>query len=271
MIVRVDEVPALPPRDPHAHKGTYGTVVVVAGSASMLGAAILVARGALRGGAGLVRACLPPALQPAFMGAVPSATTISREATCSEWLADASAVVAGPGLTAAPATLDLVQAVLGEATVPVVLDADALNVLAPLQVPLATRAPVVVTPHPGEAGRLLGRSASFVNADREIAALELAQRTGHVAVLKGAATAVCDGRRMFVNHTGNPGLATGGAGDVLAGLLGALLAQKMDPFAAACLAVHVHGAAGDLVARRLSQTGLIAEDLPLAIAEVLRP
>ena len=271
MIVRIEEVPALPPRDPHAHKGTYGTVVVVAGSATMLGAAILTSRGALRGGAGLVRACLPAALQPAFMSAVPSATCVAREAPCAEWLDEASAVVVGPGLSTAPATLEAVHALLREATVPMVLDADALNVLAPLQTSLATRAALVLTPHPGEAGRLLGRSASFVNADREIAALELAQRSGHVAVLKGAATAVCDGRRMFVNHTGNPGLATGGSGDVLAGLLGALLAQKMNPFAAACLAVHAHGAAGDLVARRLSQTGLIAEDLPLAIAEVLRP
>lgn len=270
MVVRVRDIPALPPREGDGHKGTYGTVLLVAGSDDMLGAAILAARGALRGGAGLVRACLPAGLRSAFMGAVPCATTLVRNGSGEAWLSGVAAVVVGPGLTAASSTVDLVGALLRDAEVPLVLDADALNVMAPLTRPLATRAPVILTPHPGEAGRLLDRPTAAVQADRHAAASDLARLAGQVAVLKGARTVVTDGRRLFENATGNPGLATGGSGDVLAGLLGALLAQGMAPFDAACLAVHVHGAAGDLVAQRLSQAGLIAEDLPLAIAEVLR-
>ena len=269
VVVRVHDIPALSPRASDGHKGTYGTVLMVAGSNGMLGAAILAARGALRGGAGLVRACLPADLRAAFMGAVPSATTLVREGSGASWLDGVSAVVVGPGLTATPSTAELVREMLRQAVVPVVLDADALNVLAPLTEPLVTRSPVILTPHPGEAGRLLGRSAAELSTDRHAAAVDLARLAGQVAVLKGARTVVTDGRRLFENATGNPGLATGGSGDVLAGLLGALLAQGMQPFDAACLGVHVHGAAGDLLAQRLSQAGMIAEDLPLAIAEVL--
>ena len=268
-------VPALPPRDPSGHKGTYGTVLVVAGSQGMLGAAILCARGALRGGAGLVRGCLPRALQASFTLAAPSALSLAREGEPKRWLAaaDADAVVVGPGLGATPATRRIVRELLRHARVPIVLDADALNVLAPLRAALGSEAPLVLTPHPGEAGRLLGSDAKQVQADRRQSVLELGRRAGPgcTVVLKGARTLVGDGRRLYANTTGNAGMATGGSGDVLSGLLGALLAQGLAPFDAACLGVHVHGRAGDLVAERLSQAGLIAEDLPLAIAEVLRP
>jgi len=151
-----------------------------------------------------------------------------------------------------------------------VLDADALNVLAPLRRAIAPAVPVVLTPHPGEAARLLGWSTPQVQADRTGALRELTRRSGAVVVLKGARTLVGDGARWFQNTTGNPGMATGGSGDVLAGLLGALLAQGLAPFEASCLAVHAHGRAGDLVARRLGEVGLIASDLPAALAEVLR-
>ena len=268
MVDRVTDIVKLPAREGDGHKGTYGTVLLIAGSAGMLGAAILAARGGLRGGAGLLRACLPAELRAAFMSAVPGATTASRGADMATWLDRVTAVVAGPGLTDAPETRALVDDLLSTCEAPLVLDADALNVIAPLTGPLSVRAPVILTPHPGEACRLLGRPQGELG-DREAAAVELASRSGQLVVLKGARTLVTDGRRLFENSTGNPGLATGGAGDVLAGLLGALLAQGMGPFDAARLAVHVHGAAGDLVARRLSQAGLIAEDLPLAIAEVL--
>jgi NAD(P)H-hydrate epimerase len=269
VVTRVTRVRRPPPRPRDAHKGTFGTVVVVAGSPAMLGAAILCARGALRGGAGLVRACLPAALRAPFVVATPAATTRTRTGAVAAWCEDATAIVAGPGLGASAGTRRLVRDLLAASRVPLVLDADALNVLAPLR-RLRARAPVLLTPHPGEAGRLLARPAARVQAAREDAALELARRAGAIAVLKGAGTIVTDGERLFVNRTGNPGMATGGSGDVLSGLLGALLARGMEPFAAACLAVHAHGRAGDLVARRLSEDGLCAEDLPLAIAEVLR-
>ena len=264
----ITRVPRLPRRATTAHKGTFGTVVVIAGSESMLGAAILCARGALRGGAGLVSAVLPASLRTAFMTAVPAATTQVR-VSWRRAVDTAEAVVIGPGLGQDPGAERLVRAVLAHAAVPVVVDADALNIMAPLRRPRSCKAPRVLLPHPGEAGRLLGTDAAVVQRDREFAAAELAKRSGMVAVLKGHQTIVTDGSRRFCNTTGNPGMATGGSGDVLAGLCGALLAQGMEAFAAACLAVHAHGKAGDLVARRLSPAGLCAEDLPLAIAEVL--
>lgn len=266
--VRVGRPPRLPRRKADAHKGDCGRVAVVAGSEFMLGAAILCARGALRGGAGLVRAVLPKALCIPFMTAVPAAMTTVR----TRWrqaVGDANAVVVGPGLGLGDSVGRLVRTLARDCGVPLVLDADALNLLAPLRRPLPHAAMRILLPHPGEAGRLLGCSTADVQADREGAAARLQERSGTVVVLKGHRTVVTDGRRRYVNGTGNAGLATGGSGDVLAGLCGALLAQGMECFDAACLAVHVHGRAGDLVAERLSKMGLCAEDLPMAIAEVL--
>lgn len=260
-------LPRLPARAPDGHKGTYGTVGIVAGSEDMLGAAILCARGALRGGAGLVRACLPRALRVPFTIAVPAATTAPRSMAS---LRGCDVLVVGPGLGVSATTRALVRRLATQPPGPLVLDADALNALAPWRQPRRVAHPIVLTPHPGEAARLLDRTTVDVQRDRRAAALTLAQSTGQIVVLKGAHTVVTDGTRLRINRTGNPGMATGGSGDVLAGLLGALIAQGLPAFAAACLAVHVHGAAGDLVARRLSQAGLLAEDLPLAIAEVLR-
>lgn len=266
---RIMAVPALPARAGDAHKGTFGTVLVVAGSRGMLGAAILCARGALRGGAGLVQAALPAALMAPFTVAVPAATTVER--LIHELIAAAKAaqaVVVGPGLGRSIPSRAVLRA-LRKLSVPQVLDADALNLASPLKTPFAG-GPRILTPHPGEAARLLGCDTAEVQRDRERSVALLAERSGGVAVLKGAGTLVCDGERLFTNTTGNPGMATGGSGDVLAGLIGALLAQGMPPFDAACLGVHAHGAAGDLVAQRLSMAGLCAEDLPLAIAEVLK-
>ncbi|MHC5069175.1 MAG: NAD(P)H-hydrate dehydratase [Planctomycetota bacterium] len=269
MVTRTTKVPRLAARDPLGHKGTYGTVGLLCGSEGMLGAAILAARGALRGGAGLVRACLPETLMAPLTVAVPAATTLARTVGLDGLLEDVDALVVGPGLGTRDEARQQVQQVLRSSTVPTVLDADGLNLIAPLQKTVGAKAPVVLTPHPGEAGRLLQRSSADVQSDREAAAVELAERSRQICVLKGAGTLVTDGERLYANQTGNPGLASGGTGDVLAGLMGALLAQGMVPFDAACLAVHVHGRAGDLVAEWLSPAGLTAEDLPLAIAEVM--
>lgn len=264
-------LPKLPLRAAEGHKGDYGTVLVVAGSESMLGAAILCATTALRSGAGLVQVALPEALRPLLPLAVPCATTVARAGTKFAAACEgADAVVVGPGLGQGTATRNLVRVVLRRGTAPAVLDADALNVLAPLRTAPRTRRPLVLTPHPGEAARLLGTTAAAVQKDRPAALAALCERSGAVVVLKGAGTLVGDGTRCFRNRSGNPGMATGGSGDVLAGLLGALLAQGLAPFDAACLAAAVHGRAGDRVASRLSQRGLIASDLPLAIAEELR-
>ncbi len=267
----VRRVPPLPRRARDAHKGDFGTVLVVAGSEAMLGAAVLCAGAALRGGAGLVQVALPAALQPLLPLAVPCATTVARRgAGLRAQAAAADAIVVGPGLGASAATRALVRSILTVGDGPIVLDADALNVLAPLRRKVAPGRRLVLTPHPGEAARLLGTTAAAVQRDRPAALAALCAQSGAVVVLKGASTLVGDGERCYTNRTGNPGMATGGSGDVLAGLLGALLAQGLAPFAAACLATHVHGRAGDRVARRLSERGLIATDLLLAIAEELR-
>ncbi len=270
MVKRQKRVPKLPRREAAGHKGTYGTAVVLAGSVGMLGAAILCARGALRGGAGLVRVGLPGELMGHFAGAVPAAVSFDRRKTEPAWFAGASSVVCGPGLGQGAEAKSVFDHVLGSCDVPVVLDADGLNLCGKIVVPFALQSAAVLTPHPGEAGRLLGTSSGEVQADRQAAVEELAHRSGQVVVLKGEGSLVCDGEQLYENTTGNPGMATGGSGDVLAGLIGALIAQGMEPFDAACLGVHAHGCAGDLVAERLSQAGLCAEDPPLAIAEVLR-
>lgn len=269
----VRRLPPLPARPRDGHKGTFGTVLVVAGQPGMAGAAILAATAALRGGAGLVQAMVPRALQPVLAVAVPCATSrVANAANARRAAAEADAVVVGPGLGTGPACGRVLAAVLAAARRPVVVDADALNLLAPLppRGGVRAKAPLVLTPHPGEAARLLSVATAEVQRDRAAALRELCRRSGAVVVLKGAGTLVGDGARWFQNRTGNPGLGTGGSGDVLAGLLGALLAQGLAPFDAACLAVHVHGAAGDRVARRIGERGLIASDLPLAIAEELR-
>lgn len=264
MVNRIELPQRLAPREESGHKGTYGTVVVVAGSEGMLGAAILAARGALRGGAGLVRAALPSTLMAPFTVAVPAATTVDRDAGRAAMCERAAAVVCGPGLP--EGARELVSAIRSQCAAPMVLDAGALQ---PSELDAPAGDSAVLTPHPAEAGRLLGMTTAQVQADREAAVLALVERFGCSVVLKGAGTLVCDGERLFENETGNPGLGTGGTGDVLAGLIGALISQGMPAFEAACYGVHVHGAAGDLVASRLSQAGLCAEDLPLAIAEVL--
>ncbi len=267
---RVRRVVELPQLASDAHKGDCGRVLIVAGSAEMLGAAVLCARAAVRSGAGLVQVGLPQALVSLLPLAVPEATTFARRLPAlRRRVASADAVVAGPGLTATTATRGVVRAILDEATAPIVLDADALNVLAPLDRRPVSRAPLLLTPHPGEAARLLGTSASAVQADREAAVAQLCAQSGAVVVLKGEGTLVCDGARIYRNRTGNPGMATGGAGDVLSGLLGALLAQGLAPFDAACLAVRVHGAAGDRAVRAVGARGLVASDLCDAIPREL--
>lgn len=266
----VRRIPRLRARAADAHKGDCGRVVLVAGSDGMLGAAILCASAALRGGAGLVTAVLPKALMAPLTVAVPPAMTLARTpAVTARALGTADAVVLGPGIGTTAAAKALVQRVLTATRVPTVVDAGALFALSPLRRALQQNAPLVLTPHTGEAARLLGVTSDEVRGDRRAALAELCRRSGATVVLKGAGTLVGDGERCYTNTTGNVGLATGGSGDVLAGLLGALLADGMPPFDAACAAVHYHGKAGDLAAARTSRRGLIASDLPPALAEVL--
>ena len=279
---RVRDIPKPPVRPVDVHKGTAGLVLVVAGSRGMAGAAALVGNGALRAGAGLVRIATPDAALDTVAALAPCCTTapLPDDGACLRAeaagkileLADGQdAVALGPGLGRTPAVGSVVRAVLEALEIPVVLDADGLNAIAADAAETIARARngLILTPHPGEAARLLGSSAQDVQADREAAAERLAG-LGAVAVLKGAGTVVSDGERLYVNETGNPGMATAGAGDVLTGMLAALVAARMPLFEAAVLAVWAHGRAGDLAAERLGLLGLTAMDLLGCVPEALR-
>jgi ADP-dependent NAD(P)H-hydrate dehydratase len=270
----VSAVPHLLARPADAHKGTFGKVFVIAGSLGLSGAAVLSGSGALRSGAGLVQVATPEPValvvaagNPCFMTAPLAADGHGRLARISlplllEQAAAASAVVLGPGLGQSDDVAAVVRTLVTEVTVPLLLDADALNVLGKHPDVLRQRQrPTVLTPHPGEFGRLIGRSTHDVQANRQPLAIAFARTFGIVLVLKGAGTIVTDGRQVFVNTTGNPGMATGGSGDVLSGVVGALLAQGMQAFAAAVLGVYVHGLAGDLARDARGETGLIATDV----------
>jgi NAD(P)H-hydrate epimerase len=270
----ISEIPRLFPRPADANKGQFGRVLIVAGSRGMSGAAILCGSGALRGGAGLVRVATPASIQPIVASGNPCYMTVplpedaegrAGHAAAGELVALAGAsnsVVVGPGLGKSATLPDLLLAILSQTTVPLVLDADALNSLAGRATDLRLHhGPVVITPHPGEFARLLDCDIAAVQADRKRLAARFAEAHHAIVVLKGQGTVVTDGRRIAVNETGNPGMATGGTGDVLAGLVAALLGQGLEPFAAARLAVHLHGLAGDLGRADKGETSLIATDL----------
>ncbi len=280
MLEEPEALRLLPPRPPAAHKGDAGRVLVLAGSPGKTGAAHLALIGALRGGAGLVTlaargevlalalAGRPEAMSVALPGAGPLGP--GDLPALAEATRGAAALVAGPGLQRGPGTGRLLHDWLSAAGCPAVLDADALNALDPEPGWLGRRgAPVIVTPHPGEMARLCGIAIGDVQADRIGLALARAAAWGVVVVLKGARTVVAaPGQPAALIPTGNAGMATGGTGDVLAGLCGALLGGGLPPFDAARVAAWVHGAAGDLVAARLGQRGLLAADLGEAIGEV---
>jgi ADP-dependent NAD(P)H-hydrate dehydratase len=279
-------VPTLPPRPADGHKGTFGRVLVIAGSRGMTGAAVLCGSAALRGAAGLVQVAVPNEVLPTVAAGnlcyltAPFAQDVrGRFATAAvDELVDLAAtwadvVAVGPGLGLSDAIPPLVTGLLGRADKPIVVDADGLNALARLSADdwRARRQPAVLTPHPGEFARLCDQPADAVRDRREELATQYAADHRVILVLKGHRTIVTDGTRVYRNDTGNPGMGTGGTGDVLTGLIAALIGQHLSPFEAAVLGVWAHGRAGDLAATDLSQTGLIASDLltylPMALKE----
>jgi len=282
----------LPARDKRAHKGSFGKLLVIAGSLDYAGAALLVCRAAGRTGAGLVTLAVPESLQPLFAAKVVEATTMAlpeddvEEIDPEPALArildhDHDAIVVGPGLRPGLATAELVRLLLAAgddgASAPIVLDAEALRSLATQESWWAgDHRPSVLTPHAGEFARLRAGSGREPEADGDLAADDVARATaardaattwGQVVVLKGAKTVIAasDGR-VAVAPFENPALASGGTGDVLSGAIGSLLAQHVAPFDAARLGVYLHGLAGDSVRERLGDSGLLASDLPDPIA-----
>ncbi|MDR5694314.1 MAG: NAD(P)H-hydrate dehydratase [Armatimonadota bacterium] len=272
----------LPPRRPDTHKGDYGRVFLLAGSVGYTGAAALCALGAVRAGAGLVTLGVPETIYPivgskvteAMPTPLPANGTSLSEAAVERVLtlaAAADVVAAGPGLSTAPGVARVIRALL-QVGRPIVLDADALNVLAGQSEILRSAAgPVVITPHPGEMARLLGISTREVQSDRVGIARRVSQDLRVTVVLKGARTIVADpSGGVTIIPTGNPGMATGGMGDVLTGAIAALIGQGIQPSTAAALGAYLHGLAGDLLAQETGGIGLLASEvanrLPVAIA-----
>lgn len=270
----------VPVRDPEGHKGTFGTLICVAGSLEYAGAALLCASAAARGGAGLVALAVPRSLQPVVAGRVPEAITIPLPETpdgkdivgglASQALDTVSheALVIGPGLGETEGNRTLLLQLLGRSGRPMVIDGGGLNLLARSgEWWHGARRDCVVTPHPGEFARLTGSPVGTSDEERLEGCAGAAERFGQVVVLKGAHTVIAspDGR-LVVAPFANAALATAGSGDVLAGLIGALVAQGMTPFDAACLGVYLHGEAGQRISARLGDAGLIASDLPIEIA-----
>jgi NAD(P)H-hydrate epimerase len=277
-------LPALPPRKPDAHKGDFGRALLVGGSRGMSGAIALAGLAALRSGAGLVTLAVPDvcletvaAFEPSYMTAAlacDEAGRIRLEAVeeIFRLAGGANCIACGPGVSRSPQLTRLVARLYEALTQPLVLDADGLNAFATLggERPTAA-APRILTPHPGEFRRLVGEPDSRASRDELCGqAIELAARCGWVLVLKGHRTLITDGRRVTYNTSGNPGMATGGAGDVLTGVITALVCQGLAPFEAAQLGVYLHGLAGDLAAEQLGQVSLIARDLVTYLPQAFR-
>ena len=273
---------ALVERKPEDHKGVYGHVLVVAGSRGMAGAAILATHAALRSGAGLVTVAVPASAAPTVAGEVPSAMTLAlpeNEAgvflpegvdRLQEYVRDrrVTTMALGPGLTTHSDAELFVMRLMADVSLPAVIDADALNILAQ-QKTKARQHPSVFTPHPGEAARLLGVKTADVESARQECAERLAQSLGGVVLLKGSRTLISSGTCTVVNATGGPGLAKGGSGDVLTGLIAGLWAQMLASgrvkyelsFKAAALGAWLHGVAGEHAAKDMTPWAVTSTDL----------
>jgi ADP-dependent NAD(P)H-hydrate dehydratase / NAD(P)H-hydrate epimerase len=274
--------PLWPVRPPGAHKGDAGRLFLLAGSPGMTGAAVLAAQGALRAGAGLVTVGVPLGLNPILEVKLTEAMTVPLPETAfgclglpalevvRDRLRAAGACAVGPGLGQSSETGDLLRELLAECGLPMVLDADALNLLAPAGA--GTFPPqAILTPHPGEMARLLGTSVETVQSNRLDTARRAAERFGCTVVLKGPASVVAspDGR-VAINSSGHAALATGGTGDVLTGVIAAVLARGVSGFEAAVAGVFLHGAAGEIAGARLGAPGAVAGDVVFALPEAIR-
>lgn len=279
----IETIPKLKPRAIDAHKGDFGKVCIIGGSVGMSGAAALAGRAALRAGAGLVRVAVPKSVLPIVASIEPCFTTIAlpedehgriSSRAVSEILDAASqndALAFGPGVGISGELRSVLETLLGQEGLRLVIDADGLNNLAGMRDwPNECKAKLILTPHPGEMKRLWhGLFREHLPQDRQEQAVRLSQQTKSVVVLKGAGTVVTDGEKTYINITGNPGMATAGSGDVLTGVITALLGQGLGELDAAVLGVYIHGLAGDIAAEKVGQISLIATDIAQALADAL--
>lgn len=268
----------LPERKKESHKGDYGKILLLCGSRGYTGAASLAAMGALRTGAGLVYLAVPESiyeieavklLEPVVIPFPDQDGMFSADAAekLNALLPKMDAVLIGPGIGQSHGTLELVTAVLKTAKCPVVLDADGINVISVHKDILRERiAPTILTPHGGEFARIGGQ----VTDDRCNCAAALANDIGCIILLKGHRTVITDGNSCYINQTGNPGMATGGSGDVLAGIIVSLLGQGIMPLEAAACGAWLHGKAGDLCAQEIGQYGMLPQDMVQVLPRLLR-
>ena len=272
------------PRPSDAHKGHTGHLLVIAGSPGKTGAAAMTATSAMRAGAGLVTLGIPTSLNPVLEAQVMEAMTdplpetvkgILGEASFNrimDLLSDKKCLAIGPGIGTAPETKTLFQQLVQENTKPIVIDADGLNILADhTEILKGLDTPIVLTPHPGEMARLMSTTAAYVQKDRIKCARDFAEKFNVHVVLKGAGTVVAhpDGR-VFINPTGNPGMASGGMGDVLTGVIAGFIAQGHSPELAANAGVYLHGAAADSLAKNKGPFGYLATDVMNTLPEVIK-
>lgn len=262
-------------RPDDSNKGTLGSLLCICGSYGMAGAAIMAGKAALRCGIGLLKIAVPNSIYPVCATNILESVYYPLEETSNgvisskntdfllEMCEKSSAVVIGCGLSVCDDTKDLVQSVITNCEKPLVIDADALNCICNKPEILKNlKAPAIITPHPGEMARLLHSTPKTVNSNRENTAIDFAKKFGVVTVLKGAGTIIAspDGE-VYINHTGNSGMATGGSGDVLSGIIGSLLAQGASPINAAAAGVFLHGTIGDLAAEKLGKISMLPTDM----------
>ncbi len=264
----------MPQRPCDANKGTMGTMLNISGSYCMAGACILSSLSALKSGVGLLKVALPESIYPIVASnvfeAVYRVVADSDKGTFDDTSLDfllsesknANAVLLGCGLKLCEETIDFVTGFLRACTTKVLLDADGINAVAlNIDVLKEASAKVVITPHPKEMSRLSGYTVDYIQKNRESVAKNFAKEYNVVVVLKGRNTVVSDGVRTFVNKTGNCGMAKGGSGDVLSGIICSLLAQGLECFEAACVGVYVHGLSGDIASEKLSKTSMLPRDI----------
>ncbi len=286
MIEREDIRRFLPLREPYAHKGDFGKVLLLCGAVGYTGAAAMASMAALRCGSGLVSTLVPEAVYPIVASKLTEAMVFpvasdsqgrvslaAKEAIVSR-LKDCDCALIGPGLGRSEGLTQLLWELIPAAGKPLVLDADGLNAFAGHidRLREATDS-IILTPHDGEFARLMPDEPPLPRQDVALrcrAAARLAQESHAIVLLKGHRTVITDGKTFYVNQTGNPGMATGGSGDVLAGMILSLLGQRVAPLEAAALGAYLHGAAGDLCAAELGQWGMLPEDMILAAARLLK-
>ncbi|MDO5546793.1 MAG: NAD(P)H-hydrate dehydratase [Eubacteriales bacterium] len=275
---RLGVLNALPERDPFGHKGTFGKVLLLCGSRGFTGAAYLAAMGALRVGAGLVYLGVPESIyaieavklnEPVVFPLPEKEGKLSEEAVPEilKRLPTMDAVLLGCGMGVSEGTLAVVRTVLENAACPVILDADGINVLSGhMDILRGRQYPTIPTPHDGE----FLRAGGVLGDDRMASAATFAAEYGCILLLKGHRTCITDGQTGYINRTGNPGMAVGGSGDVLAGILAGLLGQGIEPLKAAACGAWLHGAAGDLCAAQLGQYAMLPTDMLNALPRLLK-